>query len=59
MGSAGPDCIHFLGSDLRPFYGQVNPALVARAEQVTGDKFPIVTNNAARRYRAGADNASR
>ena len=24
-------------------YGQVNPALVTRAEQVTGDKFPIVT----------------
>jgi hypothetical protein len=24
-------------------YRQINPALVARAEQVTGDKFPIIT----------------
>ena len=25
-------------------YREINPALVSRAEQVTGDKFPIVTN---------------
>ena len=35
--------IAFSGQAAAHSYRQINPALVSRAEQVTGDKFPIVT----------------